>query len=75
MNLARSSFISCVVLTALLPSPPAARAEPLAAALLELHTSEASGYRIFRDEAHAHELELRSKPIFSWTNLVGEHPQ
>ena len=51
------------------------RAEPPVAELLKLHTEEARAYRIFRDEKHQQELEFNAKPVFNWTNVVGEHTQ
>lgn len=52
-----------------------AQADPPIAELLKLHTHEAEAYRIFRDRGRTLPLELETKPIFSWTNLVGEHTQ
>ena len=52
-----------------------AAAEPPVAELLNLHVKEAEAYRIYRDEDRKQELELRTKPVFTWTNLVGEHTQ
>lgn len=49
--------------------------EPSAEALLQLHTQEARAYRMDRDEARSETLELRSEPVFTWTNLVDEHAQ
>lgn len=51
------------------------QADPSAEALLELHTREARAYRIYRDEAQEQPLELQEKPVFTWTNLIGEHAQ
>lgn len=50
-------------------------AEPSADALLALHREEATAYKMWRDKGHQEELELQSKPVFSWTNPVGEHVQ
>jgi len=60
---------------AILARGSVARAEPAAADLLELHTQAAKSYQIFRDRERKEPLELRAKPVFNWTNLVGEHPQ
>ncbi|HZN37108.1 MAG TPA: hypothetical protein VFB80_24925, partial [Pirellulaceae bacterium] len=49
--------------------------EPPVVELLKLHTSEAEAYRMCRDAAHQESLELNPKPVFNWTNLVGEHTQ
>ena len=59
-----------LALVALVLSP--LQAEPPAEALLELHTAEAKSYRIFRDEKKTVALELREKPVFTWTNVTGE---
>jgi hypothetical protein len=56
-------------------STAAVRAEPPVAELLRLHTEEARSYRIFRDEKQKEELELSARPVFNWTNVVGEHTQ
>jgi hypothetical protein len=53
----------------------AVRAEPPVAELQKLHTQEARAYRIFRDEKQKQELEFNAKPVFNWTNVVGEHTQ
>src|SRR5262245_32324929 len=53
----------------------AARAEPPVAELLKLHTRDAAGYGMFLDAGHKQAAELNTKPIFNWTNLVGEHTQ
>ncbi len=53
----------------------ALHAEPPTAELLKLHVSEAQSYRIYLDEQKSEELKLQPKPIFTWTNLVGEHTQ
>lgn len=45
-------------------------ADPPAAALLELHTAEAKAYKVYRDAKHTEALELRQKPVFTWTNLT-----
>jgi hypothetical protein len=36
--------------------------------LLQLHTSDAASYAIFRDAARQQRLELRREPIYRWTN-------
>src|SRR6185295_10691188 len=64
-----------VVLLALTQLPFAQAAEPPAAELLKLHTADAKAYRIFLDENKSQELELQVKPVFSWTNVVGEQTQ
>ena len=50
-------------------------AEPAVAELLKLHTADAKAYRIFLDENKSQELELQVKPVFTWTNVVGEQSQ
>src|SRR5262245_22278188 len=55
--------------------PALLSAEPPIAELLKLHVEEARSYRIYRDEKHARQLELVTKPVFNWTNVVGEHTQ
>lgn len=50
-------------------------AEPPQAELLKLHAGEAEAYRIYTDKEHQHPLELSTKPVFNWTNVVGEHTQ
>lgn len=50
-------------------------AEPGAAALLDLHTREAESYRMFLDKEQTRPLELRTKPIFSWTNQASQKQQ
>ena len=59
-----------LAIIALLLSP--LRGEPPAEALLELHTADAKAYRIFRDAKKGVALELREKPVFTWTNLTRE---
>lgn len=56
-------------------APATLLAEPPPTELLKLHGAEAAAYRIYRDEAHQDLLELREKPIFNWTNVVGEQTQ
>ena len=51
------------------------RAEPPTPELLKLHTAEAKSYRMFLDEKKSRELQLQPNPVFTWTNLVGEHAQ
>jgi hypothetical protein len=58
-----------------LSHPIAGRAEPPIAELLKLHTQEAQSYQIFKDEQHRQPLELVEKPVFNWTNVVGENTQ
>jgi hypothetical protein len=55
--------------------PAAVLAEPPIGDLLKLHAQEAGSYQIYRDEKHKQPLELNSKPVFNWTNVVGEHTQ
>lgn len=45
---------------------PSAKAK--AQRLLELHTSDAASFAIFRDPARRQRLELRREPIYRWTN-------
>jgi hypothetical protein len=63
-------------IASLLVLPPArVFAEPPNAALLKLHTAEAAAYHMYLDQEQRKEMEFRDKPIFNWTNLVGEHTQ
>ena len=55
--------------------PALLSAEPPVGALLKLHLEDAHSYQIFRDEKHSQQLELAAKPVFNWTNVVGEHTQ
>ena len=68
-------FLHAAVLFSALLHGSSAFAVPSPAALQKLHQEEAESYRIYRDEAHTQPLELRAKPVFNWTNVVGEHPQ
>ena len=52
-----------------------ARAEPPIGELLKLHTGDAEKYRIYRDAAHKQKLDISTKPVFNWTNVVGENTQ
>src|SRR6478752_6538370 len=70
-----SSLSSTVFLLALLQLSFAQAGEPPAPELLKLHTADAKGYRIFLDENKSQELELQAKPVFTWTNVVGEQSQ
>jgi hypothetical protein len=36
--------------------------------LLELHTSDAASYSIFRDQQRTQKLELKREPVYRWTN-------
>ena len=36
--------------------------------LLELHTSDAASYSIYRDDKRSQKLELRREPVYRWTN-------
>jgi hypothetical protein len=36
--------------------------------LLELHTTDAASYAIYRDVARTQKLELRREPVYRWTN-------
>jgi hypothetical protein len=74
LNLTRNAWLA-VVLVGIATAPSLLLAEPPAAELLKLHTQDARAYRIFRDEKQKEELELNVKPIFNWTNVVGEHAQ
>lgn len=47
-------------------------AEPPAEALLTLHREQATAYKMWRDKGHEQRLDLQDKPVFSWTNPVGE---
>ena len=73
-NVSRSLAVLFVI-ASLGTATRALLAEPAAAELLKLHAAEAAAYRIYGDEAHRDLLELREKPIFNWTNVVGEHTQ
>lgn len=53
----------------------AVAAEPPAEALLSLHREEAAAYTMWRDKGRQEKLELQSKPVFAWTNPVGEQVQ
>lgn len=53
----------------------AVRAEPPVAELLKLHAQDAAAYRMFHDAEQEQAAEFTAKPIFNWTNLVGEHTQ
>jgi hypothetical protein len=64
-----------LLMAALIVCSRSAQAEPNVAALLQLHADEARSYQIFLDDKQSRPLELRAKPVFSWTNLVGEHTQ
>jgi hypothetical protein len=55
--------------------PAVTLAEPPADELLKLHAAEAGAYQIFRDDTRTEPLALTAKPIFNWTNLLGEHTQ
>src|SRR5437870_770536 len=66
--LSLASLMAIAVAAPLLAKPPIAE-------LLKLHTQEARAYHIFRDEKHTQELELNTKPVFNWTNVVGEDTQ
>jgi hypothetical protein len=48
------------------PKDPGAKA--MSQRLLELHTSDAASYSIFRDAARTQKLELRREPVYRWTN-------
>jgi hypothetical protein len=74
MKTAQIVFVATASL-AILSRGSAAWAEPAAADLLELHTQAAKSYQIFRDREQKEPLELHAKPVFNWTNLVGEHTQ
>ncbi|MGE5191718.1 MAG: hypothetical protein ACM3U2_04395, partial [Deltaproteobacteria bacterium] len=74
MNLNRFRILALVLLS-LVAAPPLLPAEPPIAELLKLHTQEARAYRVFRDEKQTQELEFNAKPVFNWTNVVGEHTQ
>jgi hypothetical protein len=58
-----------------LSAPARVHADPPIAALLKLHTQEAKSYQIFQDEQHKQPLELVEKPVFNWTNVIGEDTQ
>lgn len=68
MPLVRLALIPAFILLAGEPDPPISE-------LLKLHTQDAESYRIYRDEGHQQQLELRATPVFSWTNLTAENTQ
>jgi hypothetical protein len=74
MNLIRF-LITALAVVCFTIRPAPLSAEPPPAELLKLHVEDARSYRIFRDEKHAEQLELVAKPVFNWTNVVGEHTQ
>jgi hypothetical protein len=43
--------------------------------LLELHTSDAASYSIYRDTKRMQKLELRREPVYRWTNPTREGGQ
>ena len=63
------------ILWSVIGGPGKASAEPPTAALMTLHTQEAESYKIYRDKEQSERLEFQKKPVFNWTNLVGEHTQ
>lgn len=67
--------VAAAVLLSHYIGPKELAAEPPTAALMALHTKEAESYKIYRDKEHKQRLEFQSKPVFNWTNLVGEYPQ
>ena len=48
------------------PTQQAARAKR--ERLLEIYTSDAAGYAIFRDSSRRERVELRREPVYVWTN-------
>jgi hypothetical protein len=69
----RSNILFAVVVISLLTAPLAA--DPPVEALLSLHSEEAAAYKMWRDKGKQEKLELQSKPVFTWTNPVGEQVQ
>jgi hypothetical protein len=75
MNRSRQLLLALVLMAVVSTVSAPARGEPPLAELLKLHSREAGSYQIFRDEQHTQPLELNAKPVFNWTNVVGEHTQ
>lgn len=73
--LALRLIIAATVLLCIFVGPEKLAAEPPVTALMKLHTQEAESYKIYRDKEQKELLEFHAKPIFNWTNLVGEHTQ
>jgi hypothetical protein len=68
-------LIATTVLLCHFAGPRILVAEPPATSLLNLHLKEAESYRMYRDKDRKQLIEFHAKPIFTWTNLVGEHTQ
>ena len=64
-----------IIVTRLFLMQAAIADEPTTQQLLELHTREAKAYRIALDEAGETRLEVQTKPVFAWTNPVGDGVQ
>ena len=64
-----------IIVTRLFLMQAAIADEPTTQQLLELHTREAKAYRIALDEAGETQLEVQTKPVFAWTNPVGDGVQ
>ncbi|MDP1798573.1 MAG: hypothetical protein Q8K78_13860 [Planctomycetaceae bacterium] len=64
-----------LLLSILTSAVTTSHAAPPAKALAKLNADEAAAYQIYLDEAHKQPLELRTQPIFSWTNVLREDGQ
>jgi hypothetical protein len=49
-------------------TPGAEAAKAKSQRLLELHTSDAASYSMYRDDKRSQKLELRREPVYRWTN-------
>jgi hypothetical protein len=71
MNAATILLVVCAV-SGQQPPPTGALTDSVAKTkterLLELHTSDAASFVIYRDERRTQKLELRREPIYRWTN-------
>ena len=65
--LATFLFVCCVAVACLSTCAD----EPTADALLKLHRADAAAYSIARDASLTELLQLRSEPVFAWSNPVG----